>query len=112
MQKLNILPLNFADGEIPLKNGSARLLFQITLGCGCPTCAGGRFDPQRFHVRVELYNDKNGLAGTFQGKYTGDVSQFASDITDVSPGHYLLEINATDPESGAAGRLNMNVNLV
>ena len=109
MIQLTIQPINFFSGKIQLdERGGAQLLFQVTLSCGCPTCAGGRFDPERFKVGVTLLK-KGKEIGSFPARYSGKISQFACDISGLEPGEYQIEINALDPETGSAGRLNMKV---
>ncbi len=106
--QLNILPVNFLGGRIKPADSGVRLVFQITLGCGCPTCAGGRFDPERFRVSVQVFKQGEPV-GVFPARYTGNISQFSAHLKDLSPGKYMLEINATDPETGAVGRLDTNL---
>jgi len=109
MVQLSIQPINFFSGKIQLdEKGEAQLLFQVTLSCGCPTCAGGRFDPKRFRVRVTLLKKGKDM-GSFPARYSGKISQFACHISGLEPGEYQIEIGALDPETGSAGRLNMKV---
>ncbi len=109
MVQLNIQPINFFSGKIELdEKGGAHLFFQVTLSCGCPTCAGGRFDPERFRVGVTLLK-KGKEMGSFPARYSGKISQFECEIRGLDPGEYQIEISALDPETGSAGRLNMKV---
>ena len=109
MVQLTIQPINFFSGKIELdERGGAHLFFQVTLSCGCPTCAGGRFDPERFRVGVTLLK-KGKEMGSFPARYSGKISQFECEIRGLDPGEYQIEISALDPETGSAGRLNMKV---
>jgi len=109
MVQLTIQPINFFSGKIALgERGEAHLFFQVTLSCGCPTCAGGRFDPERFRVGVTLFRKVKEI-GSFPARYSGEASQFECRIKGLDPGEYRMEINALDPETGSAGRLNTKV---
>ncbi len=102
---LNIQPINFFSGGVDQdEEAGSSLLFQVTLACGCPTCAGGRFDPQRFRVKVHVYKGQEEV-GVFRATYRGNVSEFECKLPKLASGSYSVEIDALDPETGAAGRL-------
>jgi len=109
--QLAIQPINFYLGTLKRQNGVATATLQITLSCGCPTCAGGRFDPERFNVVARLFK-KDTCKGEFRCVYSGQASQFVCHFPDVEPGRYHLEIEGSDPDSGAAGRLCMAVEVI
>ncbi len=101
---LNIQPINFFSGVVSQDvDATTTLLFQITLACGCPTCAGGRYDPQRFRVKVRVYKGPEKV-GTFKGTFREHTSEFECKLPKFAPGSYSMEIDALDPETGAAGR--------
>jgi len=108
--QLAIQPLDFYCGTIKRKNGVATVTFHITLSCGCPVCAGGRFDPKRFKVRACLFK-QGALIGRFKCDHTGQASQFICCFPDIVSGRYYLEIEGLDPETGAAGRFGMSVEI-
>lgn len=108
---LCIQALGFLTGqEIKRKDGIVKLRFQITLSCGCPTCAGGRFNAARFDVDVKIIMS-GGRVFRGRGLFTGNVSEFAARVPVELSGDASLEINAVDRETGAAGRLFMPVRI-
>lgn len=91
------------NGQI-LNNGqSLHVSAYVTLSCGAPTCAGGRYDASRFHVRAELFRDGLHLSDVNMS-FTGDVSEFACDVPLNGPGRYELVVSAIDRDSGMAGK--------
>ncbi len=110
MVQLSIQPINFFSGSVKKNGDHVVLKFQITLDCGCPTCAGGRFDPERFRVRLRLFKKDREIC-QLNCSYTGQASQFLCRLPSVRPGKYHLEIDGFDPETGAAGRLGMSLKV-
>ena len=108
---LSIQALNFLKGQkIKRKDRIIELRFQITLSCGCPTCAGGRFDASRFDVDVKIISD-DGKIYKGKGIFTGNVSEFLAHVPVEFSGDANLEIYAVDKETGAAGRLFMPIKI-
>ncbi len=92
------------------KDKGVELKCQITLSCGCPTCAGGRFNALRFKVKATFYKDRKKVCDS-KLNFSGQASEFHGIVPLVKPGSYVLEIEAYDRETGAFGRLNMPVEL-
>lgn len=91
------------NGQI-LNNGpSLQVSAYVTLSCGAPTCAGGRYDASQFSVTAELFREGLRLSASDMS-FTGDVSEFACEIALSGPGRYELIISALDRNSGMAGR--------
>ncbi len=113
-QRLIIQPLSPLSGEtVFLEKGSELTLsVQITLGCGCPTCAGGRWDASRFRVNAHLEEvSKNGKSHEIILHYSGRASEFEGSFPVNSFGKYRAEIAASDPETGSAGRCYMDFSV-
>lgn len=105
---LCIQTLNIQRGQkIKIIDGTVEIKCQITLSCGCPTCAGGRFDASRFKVRAIFYMEKEKVCES-KLSFTGNVSEFHGKVP-LKPGSYILEIEAYDRETGAFGRLTMPI---
>lgn len=106
IQSIKPLP----EKRVRIEDHGFELIVQITLGCGCPTCAGGRWDARQFKVNAFLYSKRKCLRQVGL-KYTGEASLFSCIIPYKIEGIYLVIVEATDPESGAAGRMQMNIRL-
>ncbi len=90
------------------------LTVQITLGCGCPTCAGGRWDASRFRVRTSIIEDQSPLCPTDDHiplTYTGRTSEFCGTFDIEAPGSYTAVITALDPETGISGRTTIHFRI-
>lgn len=83
---------------------------QITLTCGMPTCAGGRWDPRRFQVIADCLS-KEGLEGSSRLSFRGSASEFSGILKCGKPGTHTLVVEAMDPETGAAGRLQVKFRI-
>ena len=83
-----------------------RVSVQITLTCGMPTCAGGRWDPRRFRVTAACLS-KEAAAGSSRLSFSGRASEFSGTLKCSRPGRHTLIVEALDPETGAAGRLHL-----
>lgn len=91
------------NGQILKPERSLSVSVYVTLSCGAPTCAGGRYDARHFHVTAELLI--NGLqVGASDMSFTGDVSEFICEMPLHGVGRYELMISAMDRNSGMAGR--------
>lgn len=91
------------NGQI-LNNGQfLHVSAYVTLSCGAPTCAGGRYDASKFHVTAELFRDGLQVSASDMS-FTGDISEFACKVALSGPGRYELIISALDGDSGMAGR--------
>ncbi len=111
MVQLSIQPVNFFAGRIRLnRQKEATILFQVTLGCGCPICAGGRFDAGRFRADVSFYR-KGEMVTCYGAGFTGKASEFECIVAGLEKGYYFLEINVLDPETGMAGRYTAPVTV-
>lgn len=86
------------------EGGSFRV--QVTLDCGCPACAGGRWDPRRFRVEAIFFVGE--LRYETEARHSGNVSEFEGELPALGPGLYVVEVRAYDPESGMAGRARGN----
>ncbi len=112
-QILVIQPLSPLPGETVSVHEGAGIIItvQITLGCGCPTCAGGRWDASRFRVNARITpigsmvnnNDVPDPAETALA-HNGSASEFSGRVMFPVRGKCGVEIAAFDPETGAAGR--------
>ncbi len=117
MTQLSICPVRPLPGEqidMETVTGADQLLdivVQITLSCGCPTCAGGRFDASRFHVSASACLAKDGCREA-RLSYSGRASEFAGTIKLPGPkGRLTIEVRAYDPETGMAGRMSWPVRI-
>ncbi|UKL12997.1 hypothetical protein [Dissulfurimicrobium hydrothermale] len=76
---------------------------QVTLDCGLPACAGGRFNPERFKVAAALFRDDVRISeATMTYKKDIGISECRFELMGV--GDYTLQVEAYDPETGLAGR--------
>ncbi len=109
-QILVIQPLSPLPGAtvVQPENSGIDLVVQITLGCGCPTCAGGRWDASRFRVEAQVVSDSASPALIIPMKYSGRASEFSCMIPAPGTGHYRVDVMASDPETGLAGRACIN----
>ena len=109
MTSLSITPITplpgarISKGKSGASSASIDVAVQITLSCGCPTCAGGRFDASRFQVSASIF------AGPEAGEetrlsYTGRASEFAGTLSLPTSGRLKIHVKAYDPETGMAGR--------
>ncbi len=99
-----IMPQN---GEILRHERSIFIRVYVTLSCGAPTCAGGRYDARNFHVTAKLFRD--GIqVGASNMSFAGDVSEFTCEIPLHGSGRYELMISAMDRDSGMAGGVRCN----
>ncbi len=102
----------------PGKDNSVWVAVQLSLSCGCPVCAGGRWDASRFRVKAELMGD-TGVRGVCSAtlKCTGNTGEFGGVLR--LPAHRaekkmeraMLKFEASDPETGMAGRCHINIKL-
>ena len=98
-----IYPLPGSTIILP-ENALLALTVQITLGCGCPTCAGGRWDASRFRVEARISVENSAMPETLIMTYSGRTSEFIGTVPASKSGQYCAEITASDPETGLAGR--------
>jgi hypothetical protein len=98
-----IYPLPGSTLTVP-KDGLLTLTVQITLGCGCPTCAGGRWDASRFRVEAKISLENFAMPETLIMTYSGRTSEFIGTAHIRKSGEYTIEITGQDPETGLAGR--------
>jgi len=107
-----ISPLPGSTISLPDRQ-SLDITVQITLGCGCPTCAGGRWDASRFRVKADIIKDQpqcpadNEIPFT----YTGRTSEFSGTVNIEAPGNYTATITALDPETGISGRTTIHFRI-
>ena len=106
-----ISPLPGATITLP-ENSVITLTVQITLGCGCPTCAGGRWDASRFRVNAGTSTDNKSLQSEIPLTYSGRASEFRGNLPVTGSGNYTVEITASDPETGLAGRTFINFSTI
>jgi len=111
--QLAVQPISPQPGGVvtTVKGKALEVSVQVTLSCGMPACAGGRWDPRRFRVRACLLPADAGAENCSILSYSGRVSEFAGRIACPGPGRYQLLIEASDPETGAAGRLNLEFSV-
>jgi len=110
--QLAIQPLSPRPGDkIQSSNGTINVRVQVTLSCGLPTCAGGRWDPRRFRVKASLYyfGKKDSDAGL---SYSGDANEFSGFVNVRASGPCSLLVEAIDPETGAAGRTRVDFQVL
>ncbi len=112
-QTLIIQPVSPLPGSTVNQTGDSEILLvvQITLGCGCPTCAGGRWDASRFRVEARITSDPAKAPVSIPMKYSGRVSEFCCTVPVSKTGHYQVEVMASDPETGLAGRTHVNFSV-
>jgi|GEM_PF-2972018 len=91
------------NGQMVDNRQSLHVSAYVTLSCGAPTCAGGRYDAAQLHVTAELFREGLPVSAS-RMSFTGDVSEFACEIALHGPGRYELTISAMDENSGMAGR--------
>ena len=101
-----IYPLPGSTIILP-ENALLALTVQITLGCGCPTCAGGRWDASRFRVEARISVENSAMPEIITMNYSGRTSEFIGTVPVSKPGQYCTEIMASDPETGLAGRTHI-----
>lgn len=97
-----IYPLPNGSVTLP-ENGELPVTVHITLGCGCPTCAGGPWDASLFRVRACL--SSNSTQEETLLAYSGRISEFTGMVHAGQRGNYQIEFTAMDPETGLAGRV-------
>ena len=103
--QLAIQPVSPQPGQkLVADKDKIRVSVQITLTCGMPTCAGGRWDPRRFRVTAACLSKEAG-AGRSRLLFRGRASEFSGTLKCARPGRHTLVVEALDPETGAAGRL-------
>lgn len=101
---LNISLLEPKDPDtVPL--GEAPLAVMVTLGCGCPVTAGGRWDSRRFQVHALIETEADGCDKVQLMPVLERPSEFRGSVELHSPGRRRVSIEAYDPETGLAGRL-------
>jgi hypothetical protein len=117
MTQLSICPVSPLPGEqVEIETGAGacqllKIVVQITLSCGCPTCAGGRFDASRFRVDATVCLARGGCREA-RLSYSGRASEFAGTIEVPGPrGRLTIEVRAYDPETGMAGRMSWDARL-
>lgn len=104
-----IHPLPYSSINLP-DDGELAVIVHITLGCGCPTCAGGPWDASFFRVKARLSN--NGMHEETSLAYSGRVSEFTGTAPIRQTGSHMLEFTAMDPETGLAGRVMVNFKII
>ncbi len=105
--RLAIQPMSPQPGQkLIAEKGHIAISVQITLGCGLPTCAGGRWDPRRFNVVAKLFTKDQPVQQSVLS-YSGNVSEFSGQLICRSKGPYTIIVEAQDPETGAAGNLRL-----
>ena len=109
--QLCIQPVSPQPGQkvVPEK-GEIELVVQVTLNCGMPACAGGRWDPRRFSVRAGLFS-KDQPDEHFTLSFSGNAGEFSGYLKCRRPGLHLLLVEARDPETGAAGRMRLEFRI-
>jgi len=107
--QLCIQPVSPLPGQVVTLEDENRLHLsvQVTLGCGMPTCAGGRWDPKRMRMTAMLFSGGQ-LAGSADLSFTGRVSEFSGILEQCRPGDYSMTVDAQDLDTGAAGRLSLS----
>ena len=80
----------------------------VTLDCGSPACAGGRWDAGRFKVTGRLLDAKGEIA-KLDFVFSGRPGEFSATLPNLAKGHYDLIIEALDPETGLAGRKALKI---
>lgn len=75
-----------------------------------PTCAGGRWNPERFKLTARLISaDQREM--TTDLHFSGRASEFSGSVETAGSGSCSLLVYAQDPETGAAGRLNIQFRI-
>lgn len=108
-QTLSIQIISPLSGET-VTRGMILTHVQVTLDCGLPACAGGRFDPARFDVRAILSHKDIQLSDTILS-YKRDTGLFEGKFGLREPGEYALRFEAYDPETGLAGRNSIKFSM-
>lgn len=101
-QALSIQIISPLSGEA-LISGEVLLQAQVTLDCGLPACAGGRFNPERFKITAALFHDDNQVSDVVLD-YKRNTRIFEGRLGSKDPGEYIIQVEAYDPETGLAGR--------
>ncbi len=100
--ELAIQILSPIEGE-RIKGSKVSLRITITLSCGCPMGCKGRWDPKGFKVKARALKDN--VEHAFSSlSHTDFAGEFKGNFANLTPGDYILEVDAFDPESGMAGR--------
>lgn len=84
-------------------SGDVLAQVQVTLDCGLPACAGGRFDPERFKIMGLLFYDNIKIEDIIMN-YKRNTGLFEGRFGLKGPGGYVVQFDAYDPETGLAGR--------
>lgn len=103
-----ISPLPGKIVEIKDRCNEVQIIVHITLGCGAPACSGGRWDAKKIQAKACISAESK----TFPDIsliHTGSASEFKGNLPIKTSGRYSLTIEAVDPESGKAGRLNSSL---
>ena len=108
-ERLSIQILSL-DSGVTTPSKEILLKVQVTLDCGLPVCAGGRFDASRFRVTARFFHNDINILEKYLN-YTGNSGEFEGAIPLKGPGSYIVEVNAYDPETGLAGRNNLKFSL-
>jgi hypothetical protein len=80
----------------------------VTLGCGCPSGAGGRFDHRRFQIKGLLSASDHGEEMDFALVPSASAGIFSGRLKVDKGGAWRIAIEVYDPESGMAGRAKVD----
>jgi hypothetical protein len=83
-------------------NGEVKLQAHVSLMCGCPIEPGGLWDAARYDIEAQVIKGDRILSAV-PLTYAGKTSEFAGQLTGVSPGRYRLRLLAKDRGSANAG---------
>jgi len=75
----------------------------VTMDCGCPACAGGRWKADRFKVKASIFDSEN-LVAQINFRFSGRPGEFVATMPKLEKGRYDMIVEALDPETGLAGR--------
>jgi hypothetical protein len=93
------------SGQLIAAGSEVAVQALVTLACGCPAGAGGRFDSRRFQLRGLLA--RGGTAADF-ALLPDTTGMFAGQVQVGSVGVWQITVEAYDPESGMAGRARVD----
>ena len=117
---LMIQPVTPLSGSTvkPDRDNTILITVQVSLSCGCPVCAGGRWDASRFRVKAAFFDDTdNTEPSVVLMEFTGNTGEFscrlhlASDRGGKRAERATIKFEADDPETGMAGRCSINIKL-
>ncbi len=82
----------------------------VTMDCGCPACAGGRWKADRFKIRGSIFASEK-IVEELTFEFSGRPGEFSAPVPKLEKGTYYLLIEAFDPETGLAGRESTQITI-